>query len=291
MTSRTSAKPMIAAPASATPGLLRTNSRVSSISSSGFLADDAVGGFLDRAGGAAGIFAIFLAQPLIEAGGGVADQLGDVGQRLAAAFQPLADQFTGLVGGLAGKLVGAAAKLVDRLVAGGGFAHDQGLLIFGGGCAGNDGVSAFGKFLSGSAMSNSSFSRSTRHARSSFRPWTISCTLWRAPYRGRNQFTRPFIEKGTPMTAIVDIHARQILDSRGNPTVEVDVTLEDGSMGRAAVPSGASTGAHEAVEKRDGDKARWGGKGVGEAVRAVNGPIADAISAMRPRTRPRSTRR
>jgi enolase len=79
------------------------------------------------------------------------------------------------------------------------------------------------------------------------------------------------------MTAIVDIHARQILDSRGNPTVEVDVTLEDGSMGRAAVPSGASTGAHEAVEKRDGDKTRWGGKGVTEAVRAVNGPIADAI--------------
>ena len=79
------------------------------------------------------------------------------------------------------------------------------------------------------------------------------------------------------MTAIVDIHARQILDSRGNPTVEVDVTLEDGSMGRAAVPSGASTGAHEAVEKRDGDKSRWGGKGVTEAVRAVNGPIADAI--------------
>ena len=79
------------------------------------------------------------------------------------------------------------------------------------------------------------------------------------------------------MTAIVDIHARQILDSRGNPTVEVDVTLEDGSMGRAAVPSGASTGAHEAVEKRDGDKSRWGGKGVGEAVHAVNGPIADAI--------------
>ena len=79
------------------------------------------------------------------------------------------------------------------------------------------------------------------------------------------------------MTAIVDIHARQILDSRGNPTVEVDVTLEDGSFGRAAVPSGASTGAHEAVEKRDGDKARWGGKGVMEAVRGVNGAIADAI--------------
>ena len=79
------------------------------------------------------------------------------------------------------------------------------------------------------------------------------------------------------MTAIVDIHARQILDSRGNPTVEVDVTLEDGTMGRAAVPSGASTGAHEAVEKRDGDKSRWGGKGVGQAVQAVNGPIADAV--------------
>ena len=79
------------------------------------------------------------------------------------------------------------------------------------------------------------------------------------------------------MTAIVDIHARAILDSRGNPTVEVDVTLEDGSMGRAAVPSGASTGAHEAVELRDGDKARWGGKGVDKAVNAVNGDIAGAI--------------
>src|ERR1700748_2117200 len=77
------------------------------------------------------------------------------------------------------------------------------------------------------------------------------------------------------MTAIVDVHARQILDSRGNPTVEVDVTLEDGSMGRAAVPSGASTGAHEAVELRDGDKGRWGGKGVSKAVEAVNGEIAD----------------
>ena len=79
------------------------------------------------------------------------------------------------------------------------------------------------------------------------------------------------------MTAILDVHARQILDSRGNPTVEVDVTLEDGSMGRAAVPSGASTGAHEAVELRDGDASRWGGKGVGKAVAAVVGPIADAI--------------
>jgi enolase len=79
------------------------------------------------------------------------------------------------------------------------------------------------------------------------------------------------------MTAIVDVHARQIIDSRGNPTVEVDVTLEDGSLGRAAVPSGASTGAYEAVEKRDGDKSKWLGKGVSLAVDAVNGEIADAI--------------
>ena len=78
------------------------------------------------------------------------------------------------------------------------------------------------------------------------------------------------------MTAIADIHAREILDSRGNPTVEVDVTLEDGSMGRAAVPSGASTGVHEAVELRDGDKSRWGGKGVSKAVQAVNGEIAES---------------
>jgi len=80
------------------------------------------------------------------------------------------------------------------------------------------------------------------------------------------------------MTEIVDITAREILDSRGNPTVEVDVILEDGSMGRAAVPSGASTGAHEAVEKRDGDKSRYGGKGVRQAVDAVNGEIYDALS-------------
>ncbi|MGB1331343.1 MAG: phosphopyruvate hydratase [Paracoccaceae bacterium] len=79
------------------------------------------------------------------------------------------------------------------------------------------------------------------------------------------------------MSMIIDIHAREILDSRGNPTVEVDVTLEDGIMGRAAVPSGASTGAHEAVEKRDGDKSRYMGKGVMEAVNAVNGEIADAL--------------
>ena len=79
------------------------------------------------------------------------------------------------------------------------------------------------------------------------------------------------------MTAIIDIHAREILDSRGNPTVEVDVLLEDGSFGRAAVPSGASTGAHEAVELRDGDKKRYLGKGVLKAVRAVNTEISDAL--------------
>jgi len=79
------------------------------------------------------------------------------------------------------------------------------------------------------------------------------------------------------MSTIIDIHAREILDSRGNPTVEVDVILEDGTMGRAAVPSGASTGAYEAVERRDGDKARYLGKGVLEAVAAVNGEIAEEL--------------
>src|SRR3569623_1294914 len=79
------------------------------------------------------------------------------------------------------------------------------------------------------------------------------------------------------MTAIVDIIGREILDSRGNPTVEVDVVVEDGSMGRAAVPSGASTGAHEAVELRDGDKKRYLGKGVLKAVEAANGEILDAV--------------
>ena len=79
------------------------------------------------------------------------------------------------------------------------------------------------------------------------------------------------------MTAIVDIHAREILDSRGNPTVEVDVTLETGTIGRAAVPSGASTGAHEAVERRDGGP-RFGGKGVRQAVEAANGEVFDALS-------------
>jgi enolase len=82
------------------------------------------------------------------------------------------------------------------------------------------------------------------------------------------------------MTEIVDIIAREILDSRGNPTVEVDVILEDGGFGRAAVPSGASTGAHEAVEKRDGDKKRYGGKGVQQAVDAVTGEIYDALSGV-----------
>ncbi|MDP3749899.1 MAG: phosphopyruvate hydratase [Phenylobacterium sp.] len=82
------------------------------------------------------------------------------------------------------------------------------------------------------------------------------------------------------MTEIVDITAREILDSRGNPTVEVDVILEDGALGRAAVPSGASTGAHEAVEKRDGDKTRYLGKGVRQAVDAVNGEVYDALSGV-----------
>jgi len=82
------------------------------------------------------------------------------------------------------------------------------------------------------------------------------------------------------MMAITDIHAREILDSRGNPTVEVDVTLESGAWGRAAVPSGASTGTHEAVELRDGEEGRYGGKGVRKAVDAVNGEIFDALSGM-----------
>ena len=82
------------------------------------------------------------------------------------------------------------------------------------------------------------------------------------------------------MTAIVDIIGREILDSRGNPTVEVDVILDDGSIGRAAVPSGASTGAHEAVELRDGDKSRYLGKGVLMAVDAVNDEIYDALRGL-----------
>jgi len=83
------------------------------------------------------------------------------------------------------------------------------------------------------------------------------------------------------MSVIIDVVGREILDSRGNPTVEVDVLLEDGAMGRAAVPSGASTGAHEAVELRDGDDGRYGGKGVRRAVEAVNGPVCDALTGLR----------
>lgn len=82
------------------------------------------------------------------------------------------------------------------------------------------------------------------------------------------------------MSAITEIHAREILDSRGNPTVEVDVLLESGAFGRAAVPSGASTGAHEAVELRDGDKSRYGGKGVLKAVESVNGEIFDTLAGL-----------
>jgi enolase len=95
--------------------------------------------------------------------------------------------------------------------------------------------------------------------------------------KGASIFT---LAQGPPMTAIVDIHAREILDSRGNPTVEVDVILEDGALGRAAVPSGASTGAHEAIEKRDGELDRYLGKGVRDAVEAVNGEITNAILGM-----------
>jgi enolase len=97
------------------------------------------------------------------------------------------------------------------------------------------------------------------------------------PASGRSGATRT---GGDDMTAIIDIIGREILDSRGNPTVEVDVVLEDGSMGRAAVPSGASTGAYEAVELRDGDKTRYLGKGVQKAVDAVNGEIFDAVGGM-----------
>src|SRR5690554_5724678 len=82
------------------------------------------------------------------------------------------------------------------------------------------------------------------------------------------------------MSLIIDVHARQILDSRGNPTIEVDVTTQNGVVGRAAVPSGASTGAYEAVELRDGDKNVYLGKGVLKAVEHVNGPIAEALEGV-----------
>ncbi len=97
---------------------------------------------------------------------------------------------------------------------------------------------------------------------------------------GPNNAKKTRNEGRDPMTAIIDIIGREILDSRGNPTVEVDVVLEDGAFGRAAVPSGASTGAHEAVELRDGDKDRYLGKGVTKAVDAVNGEIYDALAGM-----------
>ena len=97
---------------------------------------------------------------------------------------------------------------------------------------------------------------------------------------GRQLSTELGQGKGDDMTAITDIRAREILDSRGNPTVEVDVRLADGAFGRAAVPSGASTGAHEAVELRDGDRGRFGGKGVRKAIDAVNGEIFDALSGL-----------
>jgi enolase len=103
------------------------------------------------------------------------------------------------------------------------------------------------------------------------------CLSRRAPIERAPSYHDLHERHAREMTVIVDVHARQIIDSRGNPTVEVDVTLEEGSFGRAAVPSGASTGAHEAVERRDGDKKRWLGKGVSEAVAAVNGELADAI--------------
>src|ERR671923_1120584 len=95
--------------------------------------------------------------------------------------------------------------------------------------------------------------------------------------RGRPYWQLHAYRKGSIMTAIIDIIGREILDSRGNPTVEVDVVLEDGSMGRSAVPSGASTGAHEAVELRDGDKARYLGKGVLKAVEHINTEISEAV--------------
>jgi hypothetical protein len=92
------------------------------------------------------------------------------------------------------------------------------------------------------------------------------------------------------VTAIVDITAREILDSRGNPTVEVDITLEDGGFGRAAVPSGASTGAHEAMEKRDGDKARYGGKGVKRLSTRSTARFSTPFLVLKPRNSAESMR-
>jgi enolase len=115
---------------------------------------------------------------------------------------------------------------------------------------------------------------SARQEKAERQPFTFAC----APCKTRPEPGQNHRKGNTDMTAIVDIIGREILDSRGNPTVEVDVVLEDGSIGRAAVPSGASTGAHEAVELRDGDKARYLGKGVLKAVEAVNGEIYEALT-------------
>ena len=113
-------------------------------------------------------------------------------------------------------------------------------------------------------------------------------TLVELDTRGQETTLRGIIA----MSRIVDIRGRQIIDSRGNPTVEADVVLDSGTIGRAAVPSGASTGSREAVELRDGDMKRYGGKGVLKAVGNVNGPIRAARAwAPNPRTRPRSMRR
>src|SRR5258706_16168732 len=105
-------------------------------------------------------------------------------------------------------------------------------------------------------------------------------SAWPHDWRAAARALKPQALYGVPaMTAILDITGREILDSRGNPTVEVDVRLEDGSFGRAAVPSGASTGAHEAVELRDGGK-RYGGKGVEQAGPAGNGEIFDVLCGL-----------
>src|SRR5262249_39730395 len=120
-------------------------------------------------------------------------------------------------------------------------------------------------------------SLSIRHSRESGNPGpTVSSLPLDARFRGHDGNK----ELARPMSAIADIRAREILDSRGNPTVEVDVRLESGAFGRAAVPSGASTGTHEAVELRDGDKQRYGGKGVRNAVHAVNAEIFEALSGI-----------
>src|SRR4029077_2896138 len=107
---------------------------------------------------------------------------------------------------------------------------------------------------------------------------SVTCSRGRA--RLDKPRPRPVPQGACPMSAIVEIRSREILDSRGNPTVEVEVELESGASGRAAVPSGASTGAHEAVELRDGDKKRYGGKGVLKAVSAVNGEAMDLLSGL-----------